>query len=130
MTALQHIHFAVAEELVRCKPWIDEALKHCGGTHVYDDIVDAVLSHDMQLWPAKDAAVVTSILVQPRKRVLYVFLAGGRLQTLRSLHPTITRWAKREGCSLAMMTGRLGWPRALQDLPGMLAPQSLLMMEI
>ncbi len=120
----------IADEIMRCKPWIEDALEHCGGTHDFNDIVEGVLGQDMQLWPRPDCMMVTQLIAHPRKTVLHVFLAGGRLQSLRAMYPTITRWAKAQGCSLATVSGRPGWGRALRDLPGLIEAQAFLMMEI
>ena len=58
-------------ELERCRGWIDAALEYGGGTHIYEDIVEAIVEGRMQLWPAKDSCLITEIIVYPRKKVLH-----------------------------------------------------------
>ena len=38
------------EELIRCKDWIQSALNKGGNTHEFKDIVDGIISGNMQLW--------------------------------------------------------------------------------
>ena len=40
----------LAEELLRCQDWIKAALNKGGDTHDFKDVVDGVLSGNMQLW--------------------------------------------------------------------------------
>jgi len=100
-------------ELDRCRPWIEAALTHSGGTHEWDDIVAGIRDGNLQFWPAPDACVVTEVLDYPRKRVLHVFLAGGRLATIKDMTDSIRAWARAQGCSGATLYGRPGWARVL-----------------
>ena len=59
-------------ELQRCKGWIESALEYGGGTHIYEDIVTAIVEGKMQLWPAENSCLVTEITKYPRKR-FYTF---------------------------------------------------------
>lgn len=118
------------DELVRCQPWIVEALEHSGGTHDYLDVAEAVLTGRFQLWTDPEACMVTEIVVHPRKTVLFVFLAGGRLDVLKRMYDRVIPWARGHGCTLAMMTGRPGWTRALADVGTLREAQAMLMMEI
>jgi len=102
-------------ELERCKGWIESALEYGGGTHHYEDIVEAIVAGTMQLWPAKDSCLVTEITVFPRKKVLHVFLGGGDLDEIIDMHSSVVQWAKDQGCESLTMTGRKGWLRALKD---------------
>lgn len=102
-------------ELERCKGWIESALEYGGGTHYYEDIVEAILAGRMQLWPAKDSCLVTEITVFPRKKVLHVFLGGGDLEEIIGMHESVVQWAIEQGCESLTMTGRKGWLKALKD---------------
>ena len=55
------------DHLERCRPWIEAALEYSNCTHEYQDIVDAVATGNMQLWPAPRWCIVTEIVVYPRK---------------------------------------------------------------
>ena len=46
-------------ELERCRVWIEAALEYGGGTHLFEDIAEAISEGRMQLWPAKDSCIVT-----------------------------------------------------------------------
>lgn len=120
----------ILSELVRCRPWIDEALQWSGGTHDYLDIVEAVLDGRMHLWSRPDACIVGQIVVHPKKTALYLFLAGGDLASLRKMQPDVVRWARSQGATLLMLSGRPGWTKIFGEMPGILRPQALMMMEI
>ena len=47
----------VVNEIERCRPWIEAALKYTGGTHEFEDIVDGIRSSRMQLWPSERGAL-------------------------------------------------------------------------
>lgn len=100
------------DELDRCRPWIEAALKHSGGTHDWYDIVFGVLQGNFQFWPKENSALVTEIITYPRKRVLNVFLGGGELAELAAMHGEVIEWAKAQGCAGATISGRKGWERA------------------
>ena len=91
-------------ELERCRGWIEAALEYGGGTHIFEDIVDA-----------KDSCLVTEITVYPRKKVLHVFLGGGDLNEILGMHESVVQWAISQGCESLTMTGRKGWVKALQN---------------
>jgi hypothetical protein len=101
------------DELVRCRQWLEPALQYADGTHDWDDIVAALYSRQMQLWPLERSALVTEIQQFPRKRVLNVFLGGGDLDELRAFVPTVAEFARANGCTALQCSGRRGWLRAI-----------------
>lgn len=103
----------VVDELMRCQPWIESALAHGNGTHLFVDVVDGVISGKMQLWPAENSCLITEIVDFPRKRILHIFLAGGKLDEILSMTDDVSAWAKGQGCECATLAGRKGWIRAL-----------------
>ena len=103
-------------ELERCRPWIEDALEYCGGTHKFDDIVEAIYAKRMQLWPGPRGCIVTEIVIYPRKKVLNLFLAGGELDQIVDMNNDITAWAVQNGCSAGTMSGRIGWKKVLEPL--------------
>lgn len=92
------------------------ALEYGGGTHDWEDIVDGVQSGRMQLWPSTKSCIVTEIVVYPKKRLLNIFLAGGELEQILDMDDDVKAWAKQQGCTGAMMSGRKGWERPLKPL--------------
>jgi len=101
------------DELARCRPWIEAALEYSGGTHSFDDVVEALASGKMQLWPAPKGCIVTEIVVYPRKKVLNVFLGAGELDQLMDMHKDVIAWSKAQGCVAVTITGRHGWKKPL-----------------
>jgi hypothetical protein len=112
MSAQEEI--TIYHELQRCRPWIESALERSGGTHLFEDIVKAVVEGRMQLWPADDACAVTEIIVFPRKKVLHVFLAGGKLETIVDMNDSAEVWARSLGCDGMSIAGRKGWVKVLK----------------
>ena len=102
-------------ELERCRPWIEAALAHSGGTHTFQDIADGIASGHMQLWPAPKGCAVTQIVVYPRKRTLHIFLAGGEMDQLFDMDESAIAWGRAQGCSAMTLSGRMGWQRALKS---------------
>ena len=103
-------------ELDRCKPWLEAALEYGGGTHTFDDIVKGVQEGRMQLWPAPRGCIVTEIVVYPRVKAINIFLAGGELDQILDMDADVKAWAKAQGCTIAQMSGRLGWKKPLAPL--------------
>lgn len=105
----------IQEELIRCKEWIESALDVGGKTHSFKDIVDGVLSGHMQLWGGENGCAVTEIVVYPNKKVLHVFLAGGKLEQITDMESDAVKWAKAQGCDGMSLSGRKGWVKALKN---------------
>jgi hypothetical protein len=108
-------------ELERCRPWIEDALKYCNGTHSYEDVVQSISKGMMQLWPAPRGCMVTEIVIYPRKKVLNIFLAGGELDQLLDMNSDMNAWAKEQGCTGGSLTGRVGWKKVLEPMGWKLA---------
>ena len=100
-------------EFERCRKHIEAALEYSGGTHDIIDIYEGLYKGTMQLWPAKDSCLVTEIIKYPKKKVLNIFLGGGDLTEILSMHSDVISWAKQQGCTALNMTGRFGWKKPL-----------------
>jgi len=96
------------------RPILEPALAYAGGTHTYDDVCEMIEQGQLQFWPHPSgrSAIVTEILKAPRKKLLSFFLAGGRMEDLRTMHGPLVEWGKQQGCSEAILTGRAGWTRS------------------
>jgi hypothetical protein len=103
------------EELIRCREWIESALDKGGNTHSFIHIVDGVISGNMQLWSGPKGCAVTEIVVYPNKKVLHVFLAGGKLEQITDMHEDAVKWGKAQGCVGMSLAGRPGWKKALKE---------------
>lgn len=105
-------------EFVRLESHIAAALEHSGGTHTVEDIYIGIAMGQFQFWPLPNSAVVTEIIVYPRKKVLNYFLVGGKMEELQELFPATKEWGKSQGCDTLMGTGRLGWARSFLKAEG------------
>ena len=106
----------MADEIERCREWIENALEYSNGNHLFEDIVAGIIKGTFQLWPASKSCLVTEITQYPRKKVLHIFLAGGDLNEIKSMRDDVEAWAKAHGCDDMTMVGRLGWSKALKDI--------------
>ena len=99
---------------MRCKPWLEAALKYSDGTHTIDDVEAQIKAGRLQFWPGVNGAVVTEIQEYPQKTVLNVFLCGGNWRECIEMGDTfIEPWARENGCTAFRQYGRKGWLRAL-----------------
>lgn len=105
----------IVDELVRCKPWLEAAIERTGGTHVLEDVVQAVIEGKMQFWPAPRGCAVTEIIAFPQKKVLHIFLAGGEMDQIIDMDSSAVEFAKMNGCTGMSIAGRKGWSRVLKD---------------
>ena len=99
-------------EWLRWAPVLSRAL---AGTHSMADVLGQVLRGDAQLWTDAEAAVVTEIVIYPRRKVLRAWLAGGAYEGIRRIENQVVPWAKEYGCQEIQIVGRLGWRRRLKD---------------
>ena len=96
-------------EQYRC--YIEAALAYSYGTHTYEDVARMVQEGSLQFWPGVASVILTEIIEHPRRRVLNVFLAGGKLDEIERMIPPLQDWARSRGCTLAVFAGRQGWER-------------------
>ena len=110
---------SMQDELLKCREWIQLALDKGGDTHDFVDIVDGVLSGHMQLWSGANGCAVTEILVYPNKKILHVFLAGGKkghgIDQIMDMHDSAVEFAKGNNCQGMTVSGRAGWKKMLQE---------------
>lgn len=104
---------AYAAEFDRCAPAIARSLEHGAGCYDLEDIRNACLAGHMQLWPAPHSAAITEIVHYPARTGLIVAFAGGEIDELKALMPSIRAFAKANGCDFWATNGRPGWARKL-----------------
>lgn len=110
-----NLSYALMDDLLRCRDWIEAALEYSAGTHSFKDIVDGVLSGKFKLWSNDRACVVTHLIDSPQKLILHFFLAGGDLSAVRELEDLAIKWGEDNHCDSATLIGRKGWAKALRD---------------
>jgi hypothetical protein len=92
---------------------IEAALKHSGGTHLFEDVVSAVAEGNMQMWVNGDTVAITEVLLYPRKKVLHVFLGSGSRKQLFEMIDDAWTWAQGIGCTGMTLAGRKGWTKLM-----------------
>lgn len=98
-------------ELPRLRHHIAAALRYGGGTITLEDIEAGVRAGKYQLWAGHDSVLVTEIAEFPRQLALHFCWAGGHLEELEAMVPTVLAWGKMKGCTRARFVGREGWQR-------------------
>lgn len=92
------------------------------GNYGAEDIRQALLARDMQLWTVLEAdrlrgAAVTEIVAYPRRKWLHgVICIGEGLMEWRDHIATLEAFAKSAGCAGVMLTARPGWEKAVGPL--------------
>lgn len=119
----------VLQELQKCEHFLEPALEY-DDCHEMQDIADAIAVGRMQLWHGPNGAMVTEVQDYPRKRVLHVWWAGGRLETILQLIPHIEQFAKDIGCGKITCTGRKGWERVFKQWSNIKPTHFWLSMEV
>lgn len=92
---------------------LQEALDFGGGQHSIEELVAEHAAGRMQCWHNDQAVVFTKVDAWGGTRVLTVYCAAGELEHVLELQAEFLPWAKEQGCTSAMVHGRLGWARVL-----------------
>ena len=114
MSEVQNL--TTAEVMEPYRVLLERALAHSQGTHLWEDIVEAVEEKDMFFWPGKRSAAITEVLDFPRKRCMHIFLAAGDMEELKEIEPCFVEFAKNFECDFVSLSGRAGWQRSLKDM--------------
>ena len=92
---------------------IDAALKYSGGTHLFEDVANAVAKGDMQMWCNGETVAITEVLVYPQKKVLHVFIGSGKREDLFEMIDSAWTWGQGIGCTAMTLAGRKGWMKLM-----------------
>jgi hypothetical protein len=98
-------------EFDRVAPILERALRY-DPEWTLEAIAGQLEAGMMQLWPGERSAVVTEVLVRPKARVLFFFLAAGEMDEIKRLYHLILAWGRERGCTRASFAGRYGWARS------------------
>ena len=102
--------------------YLNTALEYSLGEYGIDDIKNACISKNMQLWVkiGKQAkgAFVTKIAKYPQKNLLVVILLGGdEFQEWRDeADALLNAFGKQNNCEYVELFGRKGWGKMLKDI--------------
>jgi hypothetical protein len=103
-----------AQAWARCRPYLEAALEHAGGTHAIEDVARLIEQGRAHFWPGRRCAAVTEFYDYPRLKACNFWLVGGDLKELLRLEPIIAAWARGQGCERMLGGGpRAGWARLL-----------------
>jgi hypothetical protein len=95
-----------------------KALQWGGPTHRISDIAALIRDGKAQWWQSAggDGMIVTEIEQFPLLKAVRFWLIFGDLKECLSLDQEINAWARDQGCTMAVATGRRGWGRAAAPL--------------
>ena len=105
-------------EFDRVWPWLKRSLdKQPIATHDKEHVLESLLAGRSMLWPTAHAAVITEETTYPNgNRVLFAWLAGGKLSELEKAGRFLETVAKQRGCiAFAMIVVRDGFTRVFGD---------------
>lgn len=107
----------VLADYFECRDLLLEALAHGDGRVNEALLVAGLVRGDYQLWRTPNSAGVTQVVSNPFNKSLFVFLSAGDLdEVLFACANDVEQWAKAQGCTAMMLSGRKGWERALRPL--------------
>jgi len=90
---------------------VERALEGMGGTHTFQDILEAIEDGRMQSFAINNTWAITQVIDFPRKRVLEIFLVVGDMAEAEKLHDEVLAYGKSIGCQVARTFGRDGWAK-------------------
>lgn len=103
------------KELDRCWPLIHAAMA-CDvvpDTHNISDIWEMMKSGEAQLWSTDASAVLTNVIMFPRKPpLLNIWLSGGKIKEVLRLIDQAEAWARQGNFTHMVGCGRREWGRA------------------
>ncbi len=89
------------------------AFKHNGRvwvSHRKEHVWERIASGKAFLWPGKESAIITEFYVTPTGlKSHHTWLAGGKLEEIVAMMPTIEDWGRKNGCHRQTGSGRAGW---------------------
>ena len=106
-----------ANERCRIQPLLAVAgssLNEFGATHTKDQVWEAIYRGHSVLWPGENAVILTTMIIYPIGiKCCSVWLQGGELAELKTMYPTIEKYARAQGCDWLIGWGRDGWVKAM-----------------
>ena len=105
------------QELERCKKYLLPVFKKFD-TYNWEDVVENVKQGRWFLLALPNSALLIEFLQYPRKRVLYVLAAGGKLEEILKTESDVISIAKAGDCSSIEVRGRLGFEKVAKKYKG------------
>ena len=104
-------------ELKSCKKYLSRVFKKFD-TYNWQDVVEHVRQGRWFLLALPNSALLIEFLEYPRKRVLYVLAAGGKLEEILKTESDVISIAKAKDCSSIEVRGRLGFEKVAKKYKG------------
>ena len=104
-------------ELKRCKKYLAPVFKKFD-TYNWSDVVENVRQGRWYLLSLPNSALLIEFLEYPRKRVLYVLAAGGKLEEIIKAESDVISIGKARDCSSIEVRGRLGFEKITKKIKG------------
>ena len=105
------------KELKRCKKFLLPVFEKFE-TYYWEDVVKNVKEGRWYLLALPNSAMLIEFLNYPRKKVLYVLAAGGKLEEILKTESDVISIAKHRGCSSIEVRGRLGFEKVAKKYKG------------
>ena len=105
-------------ELKRCKRFLLPVFKKFD-TYNWSDVVENVRQGRWFLLALPNSALLIEFLQYPKKRVLYVLAAGGKLEEILKTENDVISIAKEMNCSSIEVRGRLGFEKIAKHFKGL-----------
>lgn len=103
------------ERWTQARAHITEAIARTNGTHTEEDVVAMLLAGRAGLWVGRECAAVTEIKDWGHFKEVNVFLAGGSMDGIVAMEPSLETHAVENGCRRIVIDGRKGWERVLPE---------------
>jgi len=105
------------QELERCKKYLLPVFDKFD-TYNWEDVVENVRQARWYLLALPNSALLIEFLQYPRKRILYVLAAGGKLEEIIKTENDVISIAKEMKCSSIEIRGRLGFEKVTSKIKG------------
>ena len=105
------------QELERCKKYLLPVFDKFD-TYNWEDVVENVRQARWYLLALPNSALLIEFLEYPRKRILYVLAAGGKLEEIIKAESDVISIAKSKECNSIEIRGRLGFEKVTSKIKG------------
>jgi hypothetical protein len=103
-------------EETKIRELISSALDYSTDAFNVDDIIEGILSGQLQLFTGKDSLLVTQVVFFPQKKSVNILIGAGELNELISMvENVVAPQAKDIGCKDLTLVGRKGWLKVLKE---------------
>ena len=105
------------QELERCKKYLLPVFDKFD-TYNWEDVVENVRQGRWYLFTLPNSALLIEFLEYPRKRILYVLAAGGKLEEIIKAESDVISIGKSKECDSIEIRGRLGFEKVTSKVKG------------